>query len=65
MLQESIATKTFINIEDQFYALNNKNTQLGTTLKEEDRPQPGDKTIQQMKRGKLALEDQISELSDG
>jgi hypothetical protein len=65
MLQESIATKNFITIKDQFYALNSKNTQLGTALKEEDRPQSDDITIQQMKRGKLALEDLISKLSDG
>ena len=66
MLQESIVTKSFINIDHQLYALKSKHTLLETALKkEQERPQPDDITIQQIKRKKLALKDQISGLSDG
>jgi hypothetical protein len=65
MLQESTVTKNFINLDDQLDALESKHTQLETALrKEQKRPQPDDITIQQLKREKLALKDQISELAD-
>lgn len=65
MLQESTVTKNFINLNDQLDALESKHTQLETALrKEQKRPQPDDITIQQLKREKLALKDQISELAD-
>jgi len=65
MLQESTVTKNFINLNDQPDALESKHTQLETALrKEQKRPQPDDITIQQLKREKLALKDQISELAD-
>ena len=47
MLQESIVTKSFINIDDQLYALKSKHTLLETALKKErERPQPDEITIQ-------------------
>ena len=64
MLQESIVTKSFINTDDQLYALKSKHTLLETALKkEQERPQPDNIRIQQIKREKLALKDQLLELT--
>jgi len=64
MLQESIVGKIDINIEDQLFALKSKHTQLETALKrEQERPQPDNIRIQQIKREKLALKDQLLELT--
>ena len=58
MLQESIVGKIDINIEDQLFALKSKHTQLETALKrEQERPQPDNIRIQEIKREKLALKD--------
>ncbi|MBO44028.1 MAG: hypothetical protein CMM28_09920 [Rhodospirillaceae bacterium] len=64
MLQESIVGKIDINIEDQLFALKSKHTQLETALKrEQERPQPDNIRIQEIKREKLALKDQLLELT--
>ena len=64
MLQESIVGKIDINIEDQLFALKSKHTQLETALKrEQERPQPDNIRIQEIKREKLALNDQLLELT--
>ena len=64
MLQESIVGKIDINIEDQLFALKSKHTQLEPALKrEQERPQPDNIRIQQIKREKLALKDQLLELT--